>query len=118
ADKELLDQIPFIKLTSYYLRLINEQGPVRLTLKGNLPIKFVQTIHDQKILPEHLIESRIDKLRKEQDSFFVHTARIISHLTGLTKKRNNKLTLTSKGHKLLNAGDTFGLFKELFKAHT
>lgn len=117
-DENVLEQIPFLKLTDYYLRLIHEQEPVKLTTRGNLPVKLVKEIYEQKIIPEELFEIGIYKLYKEQDSSTVHTTRIISHLARLTKKQNNKMTLTNKAKKILDRNAKYELFKELFKVYT
>lgn len=118
ADKELLQNIPFIKLTHYFLQLIRDQEPLKLTVQDNLPVKIVKKIYEQRILTEEFIETGISKLYKERDSYIVHTTRIVSELARLIKRRNNKMTLTNNGRKILEDDDIYGLFKELFKAYT
>jgi hypothetical protein len=118
VSKEVLSQIPFLKLTEFYLRQIEEQGPLKLTAKGNMPVKLVKMLYGQKFIVEKYIELGFCKLNKEEDSLSVQTTRIISEVARLTKKKNNKISLTNKAKKFLDKDDKYGLFKELFIAFT
>ncbi|MEX2336762.1 MAG: hypothetical protein WD555_05785 [Fulvivirga sp.] len=118
VDQDLLGRIPFLKLTIYYLRYIQEQGAVKLTQKGNMPVRLVKLLYEQKFVKHEYVERGLVKLSKEQDSYAIHTTRIIAELAGLTKKRNNKVSLTKKAEKLLDKNDRCQLFRELFIAYT
>ena len=108
----LIESIPFLKLMFYYLNHIDSVGELKLTAKGNLPRKLVLDLYDQKIIQEELVEKGIIKLNKETDSIFIQNVKIIGLISGLTKKRNGKMSLTAKGRKLLK--EPFKLFELVF----
>lgn len=109
--------IPLLNQMKFIIELIGKKGELKLTNKGFLPTKIVSTIYKQGYLKEGPIESGIIKLYKETDSITINLTRILLELSGITKKRHNKLSLTKKGqiiksnnHQLLlNIFKTFGL---------
>ena len=103
-------KIPLLNQIKYLLQLVNDSVELKLTKKGFLPTKIVSDIYNQKFIKDELIESGISKLYKETDSRSINLTRILLELSGLVKKRNNKLSLTKKGntefndnHKLLKS---------------
>jgi hypothetical protein len=94
--------IPILNQVKYLARLISSTGELKLTRLGFLPTKVVSELYGQGYMKEYPIESNISKLYKETDSNSVHVARILLEISGLIKKRNNKLSLTQKGEKMLN----------------
>ncbi len=117
-DNHVFEQMPILKFTQLYLGQVKELEPINLTAKGNLPLKLIKTIYEQKTLPEKYIEHKNYKFTKEQDSAIIHTVRLISELLQLTRKTKNKLTLTKKGNQMLTNEDQSFLFIELFKCYT
>ena len=109
-----LDAIPFLKLFHEYLQIIEDAKELKLTTRGNLPRKVCLDLYGKKIIPEDSIESGLVKLSKEGDSAVLQNLKILGDLTGITKKRNNKLSLTKKGEKLFQPDQKESLFKELF----
>lgn len=101
AEEELVEAIPFLKLMLYYLNVILEKKEIKLTARGNLPRKLVFELYDLGLIPQHDIETGITKLSKEEDSIAIQNIKIIAQLSGLTKIRTGKLSLTAKGKKLL-----------------
>ena len=89
-------KIPILKQIKYLLELVDKQGELKLTTKGFLPTKIVTDIYNQKFIQDEMIESGISKLYKETDSKSINLTRILLELSGLVKKRNNKLSLTKK----------------------
>jgi len=85
--------------------LVNKQGELRLTNKGFLPTRIVSEIYSQGFLKDDFIESGISKLYKATDSLTVRLSRILLELSGIAKKRNNKLSLTRKGEKIISDND-------------
>lgn len=63
-----------------------------------------------------MIERGISKLYKETDSNSINLTRILLELSGLIKKRSNKLSLTNKGKKLIT--DDAKLLHLIFKIFT
>lgn len=103
-------KIPLLNQTKYLLQIVNDSVELKLTTKGFLPTKIVSDIYNQEFIKDEMIESGISKLYKETDSNSINLTRILLELSGLVKKRNNKLSLTKKGktefndnHKLLKS---------------
>ena len=112
-----LNKIPFYKLFREYLKSINNKGELKLTAKGNLPRNLCKELYGLGIIKEHIFESGISKLNKESDSVVLQNLKIIGDLSGITKKRNNKLSLTKNGKKLYELGQEFELFKKIFETN-
>lgn len=109
-------EIPMLNQVKYFLDLIKKSGEIKLTAKGFLPTKVVMDIYNQGFLEEALITSKIYNLYKEKDSMTVNLTRLLAELSGLTKKRNGKLSLTKKGERF--SSDNFKLFDLIFKTMT
>lgn len=95
------NRIPIINQIKYLLRLIDKLGELKLTDKGFLPTKVV---------------AEISKLYKETDAMSINLTRILSELSGVVKKRKNKLSLTKKGKMELS--DNHALLKSIITAFT
>jgi hypothetical protein len=116
-DDEILEQIPFLNLSILYLNIIDHQKELKLTPKGNLPRKICFQLYETGIIKEDYIERGIVKLNKEGDSYAIQNIRIINLLSGNTKKRNNKISLTAKGKKLLLDESKQELLESLFQTN-
>lgn len=116
-NNEIVAQIPFYKLFREYLGKIKEAGQVKLTSKGNLPRKICQELYATAILPEEFIEKGIVKLRGEDDSIVIKNLKILGNISKVTKKRNNKISLTKQGEQLYHDPDQTPLFKLLFETN-
>lgn len=112
-DSDILNRINFLLQCEYFLNYVKESEEIKLTNHGYLPPKFVKELYNKNYLDDELIGSGLVKLRKEKDSMIINLTKIIVELSGLTKKRNNRISLTIKGNKLLN--DRVELFKTLFE---
>ena len=106
-------QIPILNQIKYLAEIISRTGEVKLTKLGFLPSKVVTELYDQGFMKEYQFERGISKLYKEMDSTGVHVARVLLEISGLAKKRNNKLSLTKKGEKILS--DDFQLCQLILK---
>ncbi len=116
VDNEIYTKIPFFNNVKYLLEQIEVQGELKLTAKGFLPTKVVADIYQQGFIKELMIEEGYYKLYKESDALAVHLTRILTELSSLVKKRNNKLSLTKKGQtQLKNNSD---LFRNIFETFT
>ena len=109
-------KIPMHNQIKYFLDLIKKTGEIKLTAKGFLPTKIVKDIYVQGYLEEPLFTSGTHQLYKESDSMTVNLTRLLVELSGLTKKRNGKLSLTKKGEEI--SSDSFKLFNLIFKTIT
>ena len=105
--------IPILNQIKYLAKLVDKLVELKLTNKGFLPTKIVADIYNQGFLKDEFIESGIYKLYKETDSSAINLTRILLEISGLAKKRHNKLSLTKSGKKLLN--DDFKLLLLIFK---
>ena len=93
--------IPIFNQIKYLADLIAKSGELKLTNKGYLHMKVVADIYSQGFIKEEHIESGFSKLYKETDSMNINLTRIITVLSGIVKKRNNKLSLTKTGEKII-----------------
>lgn len=109
-----LDKVPFLNLFEEYLSLLAEHKELKLTATGNLPPKVCKELYGKGILKEEQIESGVTKLTKEKDSMIIQNLKILADISGITKKRKNKLSLTKKGKLLCEPKSRVKLFKELF----
>lgn len=110
---DVLASIPILNLSKFLLEAIAAAGEQKLTPKGNLPEKLVMAMYQTGfITPRYLnvYKEKITKIREEDDKSFQFTRALLEQ-AGLIKKRNNKLSLTKTGLKLLT--DDASLFKQL-----
>lgn len=105
--------IPILNQLKYLAKLVDKLVELKLTKKGFLPTKIVADIYNQGFIKDEFIESGIYKLYKETDSSAINLTRILLEISGLAKKRHNKLSLTKSGKKLLN--DDFKLLLLIFE---
>jgi len=116
-SNEIIEQIPFYILFRKYLDKINDETQLKLTARGNLPRKICLELYDTGIIKEEMIEKGIVKLNKEADSVVMQNLKIIGLLSGITKKRNNKISLTKMGKDLYGSKDQSPLFRKVFETN-
>ncbi len=116
-SNQSLEKIPFFSLFRIFLGKIKEAGQLKLTARGNLPIKICRELYDSGFIREKFMKYYSDKMIKEQDSAALSSLKIVGTLSGVLKKRNNKLSLTKSGEKLFNAEDQLPLFKKIFETN-
>lgn len=112
--EEDLDGAPLFQLIRYFLEEVKAQEPMKLTQKGNLPLKLVLKMWDSRIIPgESSWALENWKPRQEMDWLYSHWAHLLSKIAGLVKKRNNKLSLTKQGADAL--ADPVQLYAKLLQ---
>lgn len=117
-DKEILfNQSPVLKIIIELLCRIGEEG-IKLTLKGNLPIKVIKDIYNQNLLPDRAIDLRIIKIHTETDWILLHNVRLVLTMAGLIRKKKNMLLLTKKCKKLQKDENYSKLFYDFMKSFT
>jgi len=94
-------KIPILNQIKFLLKLIESNVEIKLTNKGFLPTKIVSDIYNQGFIKDEHIELGISKLYKETDCESINLTRILIEISGLVKKRNNKLSLTKNGKSLM-----------------
>ncbi|MBC8346188.1 MAG: hypothetical protein ISR82_06375 [Candidatus Marinimicrobia bacterium] len=105
-------KIPLLNQIKFLIEIVDSQGELKLTSKGYLPPKIVKNLYNQGFLKDYFIDSGISKLSKELDSVIVTLSRILLEISGIVKKRKNKLSLTKKGKKL--SKNNYKLLKHIF----
>ncbi len=76
-NTEILNQIPFFKISEALLKIIQRDGFIKLTPLGALPKKTLVELYDFKFIVEYSIESGTYKLHREDDCITLKTARIV-----------------------------------------
>jgi hypothetical protein len=117
-DSEILDKIPFFRISEELLKIIKREGFIKLTPLGALPKKVLVELYDFKFIIDEHIESGISKLYREDECISIKTARIVCQLTNLVKKSNGKLLLTKNGERCLKVENRSELFKVIFLIFT
>lgn len=97
---EECEQIPLFQQVVHLINILVEEGDIKLTQTGNLPLKAVREIYEFGP-PEKMIERDGYNFRSEVECDSVPVAREVARLIGAVKKRNNKLSVTAKGKKML-----------------
>jgi hypothetical protein len=115
---QVLDQLPFSRLTEEFLKLILRDGFIKLTPLGALPKKVLVELYGHRLILEDGVEHGIHKLHKEMDSTALTTVHINTALAGLVRKANGKLLFTREATKLLADGNRNTLFSKTLVAYT
>lgn len=117
-DDNTLDQIPLFRIAEEYLKIVQRNKEIKLTPLGALPQKIVIELYNKKFLLHESYETGSIKLYSEQYLRTILSARLTVEIAGLTKKTNNKITLTKQGANLLETNNRLQIFKTFFEAFT
>src|SRR5690554_6067120 len=98
-------KIPLLNQIKYFADLIEEAGEIKLTKLGFLPTNLVADIYVQGFIKEKYVERRTIKQLKEGDVPSITLSRILLTISGLVKKRSNKLSLTKQGQQTIENDD-------------
>ncbi|MGI4736190.1 MAG: hypothetical protein ACRYG7_13520 [Janthinobacterium lividum] len=85
VSDEVLDQIPFLRLTEAFLRLLHREGGIRVTPLGALPLKYLRELYAMGFILEPGVEMGIHKLHREIDSLALTTLHQTTRLAGLAR---------------------------------
>lgn len=110
---DIFEKMPFFLTLEHLLHIVMREKTVKLTPKGNLPLKICQELADKKYWKEEL--SDLYKQRKEEDFQVIHAAKIIGMIGGLLRKANGKLNVTKQTQKILEKNDRNALFVAMFQ---
>ncbi|MBD1432313.1 hypothetical protein H8B06_05710 [Sphingobacterium sp. DN00404] len=80
---EVLDKLPFFRLCEDLLTIVAREKSLKLTPKGNLPLKFVRELYDHGAIPDEAIELGITKSFRENEIISIYAARQVCTLAGL-----------------------------------
>jgi hypothetical protein len=115
AIDSYLDRIPLFKLSELLLNTIRDAGTLKLTIKGNLPVKVCELLFNQQLINWPYMKY-ITRIREEEVPFLWPLKQYLLD-QGIIKKRNNALSLTQKGEKLMGEA-AFCRFENLFHFFT
>jgi hypothetical protein len=108
--------IPFIQQIRYLINLVNDAKEIKLTSRGYLPPSIVKDIYSQRFISDMMIELGTTKLIKETDVDNIVVMKIICIMSGLIKKRQNKISLTHNAIKKIYSIDFFDkIFEVVFR---
>ncbi|MBT7465738.1 MAG: hypothetical protein HN686_17250 [Bacteroidetes bacterium] len=113
---EIVNHSPLFQMIYYLLDTIRQEKELKLTTKGNLPVKVTNDLYKQNFISDYWIDFRKPKQVRQGDSEVINLAMILLTISNWVKKRNNKLSLTKNGEKLLDLPDK--LFRQLFELFT
>lgn len=99
---EVLDHIPFLRLTEAFLRLLHRESPLQLTPLGALPRKYLRELYAHGFIREEGLETGLFTLSREIDSLALTTLHQTTRLAGLARLARGQLLLTKKGGQLLD----------------
>ena len=99
---EVLNQIPFLRLTEAFLRLLQRETPLRLTPLGALPRKYLRELYAHGFIRKEGLETGLFTLSREIDSLAITTLHQTTRLAGLARLVRGQLLLTKKGGQLLD----------------
>ena len=95
-----LDQIPCLRLTEEFLRIVQRDGFIKLTALGALPGKYLHELYGFGFMREKMIEAGYTKLHREIDAPGLSTMHHNAVMAGLLRKVHGKLSLTKNGERL------------------
>lgn len=107
--------VPMLNQMKYFLTLIREKGPLKLTAKGYLSPKIVEDVYKRGHLKEPLYERGLSKRFWESDCTTVQLTRLLADIAGLIKEENGLLSLTKKGEELIAQDQK--LLELIFRTH-
>ncbi len=109
-------KIPLLNLIKYFLNKLAEEGELKLTKKGNLPMKWVKDLDQQNFIQDYAVEVYQKQIRIEEDSRSVRLTKMLSLMAGWVKKRKGKLSLSKLGNR--ERKDDSRLLKRLWRHYT
>lgn len=107
-----IEEIPFLKQAIYLMKTLADKE-LKLTTQGYIPPRLVTELYEMG-LPDW--NSNYYKQKLEPRVEVVRVLRVALKRCGLIKVRSGKMSLTAKGHKILNDYNTllFTLMRFLF----
>lgn len=95
-----------LQLFTDFLRILQAEGPVKLTAKGNLPVKLVKRLFYELNYDYAQADWRREDVHREADAWFVATLHDLAKVMRLVKVRKNALSLTKSGELFLCGSST------------
>ena len=115
-DEKYLSDAYFVRDIKKYLEIINQNQPLKLTAKGNLPRHICRELISVNICEQEEKWFENHPIMKEEDSMYINLINIFTQLNNMVKKKKNKMSLTKKGILLMN-GDYNEFYTYLFRTY-
>jgi hypothetical protein len=90
-------QIPILNQAQWLLTLLWEEGKIKLTAKGFLPVKLVKELYAQGFMEDEYVEFGLIKIYREANSESIYLTRVLLDLGRLTKKTKELVESDQKG---------------------
>lgn len=100
----------------YLVQRIADAGEIKLTSAGYLPPGLCKDIYLQGNIKDFFIDKGYLKSYRENDTEIFHLTHILTEMTGVIKKRYNRLSLTARGSKIYRNNTL--LFEDFFRTYT
>lgn len=94
-------KIPMLNMIKFLVSIIHKEGNIKLTGTGALPSKYVKELYALGYIKDPMIDDVGFKVSREDSVLSIQLARILLELSDIVKKRNNMLTLTKKGERII-----------------
>jgi hypothetical protein len=115
---EILDHIPFFRLTEEFLKLLARDKKIKLTPLGALPKKVLTELYTHRLILSEGVESGIHTLTREHDWNALEMTHYNLLQSRLIRRINGKLVLTKEASKLLLPANRAKLFTKILQAYT
>lgn len=102
-DKELLSKVPILDDLLLLFRLLAEAGEVRVTKKGNLPVKIVNEIYNKQ-RADKKPSGFLYNSQSEEYASDILAARVSATACGWIQFEKNKFSLSNQGKSILENG--------------
>lgn len=106
--EEHVDKVPIFQLCQLMLSEIEKAGNLKLTAKGNIPVKLCKLLDDTNLLPRY----KFARLLEDEIAYIWPLKQFLLD-QGLIKKRNNSLSVTKRGKQAIAEPKSL-LFFQLF----
>ncbi len=116
TDEEMLRKAPIFDHVIKYLDLIGKHEPVKLTKKGNLPLKIVRRLREMDFPAFDGLDISVS-IRSEENAPYIHLINLLTGIAGFTTKRRGTMTLTGKYKRTsvrYSAGELYRRLLETF----
>jgi len=112
AMDQFVEQVPLFCLSELLLAEIRSAGALKLTAKGNLPVRTCALLYSQDLI-DWAYRKYVKRVREEEIPYLWPLKHYLLD-RGIVKKRDNALSLTNNGEQLMRESKTARFKKLLF----
>jgi len=105
-----VNEVPLFKLSEMLINEIQQAGKLKLTANGNLPVRICEMLCNQNLIYWPFMKY-VKRIREEEVPYLWPLKQYLID-SGIVKKRNNVLSVTKNGEKLLKESKAFQ-FKQI-----